>query len=115
MKIRTVKALDNGVYRVAISTEEFSELDNELMVKHGEPEVDIGGSFTGPPAYTLTTNLTGIKSGSPFKEAFDEQDYVDAEDRANVWASEMVTRIQTALTTLRANVDGFSGETVVTY
>lgn len=115
MKIRTEKLLDGNVYRVTISTEDFSELDLELMAKYDEPEIDVGGSFTGPPAFTLPSNLAGIKSGSPFKEGFDEDDFGDAEDRANVWAAEVTQRIKDELTTLRSNSDGFTGETCETF
>ena len=37
-----------------------------------------------------------------------------AEDRANVWAAEVSTRIESAVDTLRLNMDDFTRETVET-
>ena len=113
-KIRTFKTLDDAVYQVRIVVEDVSEGDNELIEKYGEPDVDLGGSFTGPPAFTLTSRLVTIVSESPHIQRFDSRDDVNAEDKANVWADEVELRIQNAFTTLRGNVDGFSGEEVIT-
>jgi hypothetical protein len=115
MKIRTNKSIDSNRFIVEIETSDFSEQELEFMQKFGEPEIDLGGSFTGPPAYSLPTNLVALKSDSPFREAFDSKDFVDAEDRANVWADEIVVRIKAAMDTLRANMDDFSGEDLETY
>jgi hypothetical protein len=112
MKIRKISLLTDGVYRVTLYTEDWSQADQELMAKFGEPEIDVGGSFTGPPAYTLDTNLVRIMSESPFTQGFDSSDYADAQDRAEVWKDEVSTRISTAVATLRGNADNFSGEEV---
>ncbi len=115
MNIRTFKQILGDVYQVSINTEEWSEGDNELMASYGEPEVDLGGDFTGPPAFTLPTNFSKIKSGSPMIASFDGQDFVDAEQRADVWASEMITRIKAEIDVLRSNSDTFTGEDVEQY
>jgi hypothetical protein len=51
-------------------------------------------------------------SDSPFSQSFDGRDYANAEDRANVWATEIISRITSAMTTLRANDDEFTREEV---
>jgi hypothetical protein len=114
MQIRRFYTLNDGVYKVSIKTEKWSELDQQLMAKYGEPEIDLGGSFTGPPAFTLSSNLVKIMSESPFTQSFDSQDYADAEDRADVWATEISARIDAAVTDLRTNTDDFTREEVET-
>ena len=113
MKIRTFKKLDNDVYRVSIYTQDWSEGDKQLMAKYGEPEIDLGGTFGDSDTFTLDTNLQRVMSDSPFAAAFDFRDNILAQDHANTWASTMTIRITDAVTALREQDDGFSGETVV--
>ena len=115
MNIRTFKQIIGNVFQVSINTEDWSQLDNQLMASFGEPEIDLGGSFTGPPAFDLPSNYTRIKSGSPFIGRFDGDDYNDAEQRADVWTAEVTTRLKTAIDDLRANTDDFTGESVEQY
>jgi hypothetical protein len=115
VNIRTFKQIVSDVFQVSIHTEDWSEGDDELMASYGEPEIDLGGAFTGPPAFTLPSNLTRIKSGSPFIGRFDGSDHVDAEERADVWAAEVIVRLKAAIDTLRANSDTFTGETLEQY
>lgn len=114
MKIRTFFILSNDKYRVSVYTEDWSEGDNELMVKYGEPQIDIGGSFSDP-TFTLPSVLKNIKTESPFAEQFDARDTsaATAKARAQRWASDIADRIETAVGTLRGNDDDYSGETVV--
>lgn len=115
MKIRTFYILSGDVYRVSVYTQDWSEGDTDLMVKYGEPQIDLGGDFTNP-AFTLPTVLRNIKSESPFAQQFDARD-TDAgvaKSRAQRWAADMATRITTAIGTLRGNTDDYSGEEVVT-
>ena len=114
MKIRTFYTLQNDVFKVKVVTENWSEGDLSLMGLFGEPEVDIGGTFTGPPAYTLPSNLARILSESPFTQSFDSRDYADAEDRANVWGDEIVAKIDAAVVALRALSDDYTREEVET-
>jgi hypothetical protein len=115
VNIRTYKQIISDVFQVSIHTQDWSVDDNDLMASYGEPEIDIGGSFTGPPAFTLPSNLTRIKSGSPFVGRFDGSDYADAEDRADVWQAEVVVRLKAAIDTLRANSNDFTGESLEQY
>jgi len=74
MKIRTIKKIENDVFQVIKSTEDFSEADVQLMEKYGEPEVDLGGTFTASPDFTFPTRLEKIKTESPFTQTFDSRD-----------------------------------------
>lgn len=111
MKLRTFKSLKDDVYKVTIYTEDWSTNDINLMLKFGEPEIDLGGEFEEPD-FTLNTNLVRIKTESPFNVSFDARDYEDAEERADLWATTISERITTAVTTLRAQSDTFTSETV---
>jgi len=112
MKIRKISIITDGIYKVTLYTQDWSEADKDLMAKFGEPEIDVGGNFTGPPAYDLSSKLVKIMSESPFTQGFDSDDYGDAEDRAEVWKDEVSARISTAVAILRGNTDDFSGEEV---
>lgn len=116
MKIRTFYSLVNDVYAISVNTEDWSEGDRKLMEKYGQPQIDLGGTFgTGPGEFELPNRLVNILSDSPFTQSFDARDYpATAEDMADTWAAEIATRIQSAVTALRANVDGYSRETVET-
>ena len=114
MKLRKFYILNADIYKVSLYTQEWSEADQALIEQFGEPEIDLGGSFTGPPAFTLPSNLVRIMSESPFTQSFDFNDYADAEDRAGIWNTEIIVRIKSAVTTFRANTDDFSGEAVET-
>lgn len=116
MKIRTFFILSNDVYRASVYTEDWSQADTDLMVKYGEPQIDLGGSFHDVHVvFTLPTVLKNIKSESPFAQQFDarDSDPETAKARAECWATEIGSRITTAVGTLRGNDDDYSGETVV--
>lgn len=113
MNIRTFYNLTNDVYQVSIYTQDWSEGDRELMKKFGEPQINVGGSFSNP-TFTLPDSLKNIMSESPFAQRFDLRDAADAKDRANRWATDMATTISDAVTTLRNNSDSYTKETVVT-
>jgi hypothetical protein len=112
MKVRTFKTPRDNKFYVKIQTEEFSEGDLALMEKFGEPEIQVGDTFTGPPTFTLPKALRRLRTEFPVVQVFDKSDYADAEDRADVFASELTTRIQDAVTVLRLNTDTFTSETV---
>jgi hypothetical protein len=117
MNIRVFKKLDNGVYQISVHTTDWSESDKALMVKYGEPTIDLGGSFVGETPYleyVLSTKLVLIMSESPFTQRFDSRDAIDADDRATLWKTTIVERITYELLNLRAHDDTFTGEEVTT-
>jgi hypothetical protein len=113
MKLRKHFKLEGDIYKVTLVTEDWSELDMELMAKYGEPEIDLGGDFT-VPTFSLPNDLRSVMSASPFTERFDKDDNADAEDRAGSWETAISARITTAMATLRANTDSFTKEEVET-
>jgi hypothetical protein len=115
MKLRTFKTLDNDIYQATLYTQDWSEADRALMVKFGEPEIDLGGTFdSGETSFELPHKLERLMTQSPFNQSFDARDAADAQNRAAVWATEIATRISAAVTTMRAETDDYSTETVQT-
>lgn len=115
MKARTFKSIEGDVYKVSIYTEDWSENDIGQMMRFGEPEIDLGGTFTsGPLSFTLPTQLVRIRAESPFTVGFDVRDEDDAEERANLWTTTILARLEAAITTLRGQTDDFTSESVVT-
>lgn len=114
MKIRSFYTLQNGVYKAALNTEDWSEGDTKLMQKFGEPEIDKGGDFTIPPdtEFTLPEELVRIASDSPITQSFDSRDSADAEEMAIAWGAEIIVRITAAVTALRAMTDDYTREEV---
>jgi hypothetical protein len=118
MKIRKMRQVVDGVFEVVIKTEEWSELDRNLMAKFGEPEIDLGGEFDAAisdlvPIFTLATELADVMSESPFKQVFDSDDFTYAMTMAQIWEDEVADRIMDAVSVLRINSDEWSGEEVV--
>ena len=102
------KTLADSQYTVKFSLKEITANDQALMDKYGPPTVDFGGSFTGPPAFTLPNNVRNLETGLPVMQVFDGVADAQAESKANVWESEVQTKITTELTTLRGNSDTFT-------
>lgn len=117
MKIRSYRTLENGVYMVSLNTEDWSEGDKNLMAFYGEPSIDLGETFVSAgsaPDYTLPVVYVRIMSEMPVKQGFDSRDHVDAESMALTWESTIISRIDAAVTTLRASQDTFTNESVTT-
>lgn len=113
MKIRSDKSIRQNVYLVEVKTEAFSETDLQLMQKFGEPEVNVGGTIPmGQSNFSLPAKNLRVRSDFPYTARFDGDALEDAAARANAWRTEMESRIQTAITALRANSDTFTAESV---
>lgn len=116
MKIRSFKSLSNATYRVVIHTEDWSEGDRGLMLRFGEPAIDVGGEFSdgSDVVFELDVSLKRVLSNSPFSYVFDSRDSVDAESHAEIWEAAIVARITAAVETLRLSTDDFTREAVTT-
>ena len=110
------KTYTGGKFRVNIRTERFTDAELRRIDEQGDPEVDAGGDFTGPPEFTLPSSLRAVQggfSGEGYTRSFDGEDYVNAQAMAAVYADEMDTAIAAAMQTLKDNdVTDFEGETV---
>jgi len=102
------KVLADKQYSVKLSLKEVTANDKALFDKYGPPTVDFGGPFTGPPAFTLNSNVRNLETGLPVLQIFDGVSDTQAESKANVWETEMRVKLNSAMSTLRANNDTFT-------
>lgn len=132
MKIRIFKRVVDGVFDVRIQTEDWSQHDIDLMVKYGEPEINLGGEIAyvpvnvegsssssgGTETVLLDDNYARIMTESPFTYKFDSRDYdgVDnARQIASAWASEIEARIVDKVRMLRDKDTFFNTEEIMEY
>jgi hypothetical protein len=132
MKIRILKKLIDGVFDVRIQTEDWSENDVRLMVKYGEPEVNLGGVLVIPPTadasspgssdepteVELDVCYARVMSESPFTYKFDSRDYggIDgARTVASAWASMIESRLVDQIRILRDKDSFFTTEEIMEY
>lgn len=72
---------------------------------------------TGMDDFNLPNDIARVKSDSPFIGKFDSRDtdMATAKLRGDVYADELRSRIEDAMTALRAMTDDYSDETMITY
>lgn len=102
MVLRKTITLLNKTYHVQIGLDQGEEfaltpVEREAIRQNGEPVVDCGGAFTGPPAFTLPARELRFPSQFPVVQLFNTDDYANAEDRANVFKDAVSARIVTAV------------------
>lgn len=133
MKIRVFKKLVDNVFHVRVQTEDWSENDVSLMVKYGEPEINLGGSITYTPTCSsdsgsdsdpsdVTIKLDDvyvrIMTESPFTHKFDVRDFncvADAQTVASVWTSGLERTIISKVSDLRSKAEFFATEEITEY
>ena len=107
MFVVTEKTVLDNKFKVILRTIDDAD-DQKAISSFGEPSVDVGGAFTGPPAFSLPTASKKVNTGFPFTQIFDGDLDAAAESQAVVWATEVSTRIGTEMTTVRAKTDSFT-------
>ena len=128
MKIRIFKKLQNGVFDVRVQTEDWSENDRNLMVKYGEPEVNLGGTFVSNEESSsssgssresvevvLPTVYARVMTESPFTQKFDARDCGSVENARSIaqqWSFRIEERISEVVAELRAKNDSFTTEEI---
>ena len=124
MKIRIFKKLQNGVFDVRIQTEDWSENDKNLMVRYGEPEISLGGTFVPEASPSdsssreeleFPTVYARVMTESPFTQKFDARDCGSvsaARSVAQQWASLIEERIAEVVSELRSKNDSFTTEEI---
>lgn len=139
MKIRIFKRIVDGVFDVRIQTEDWSQHDIDLMVKYGEPEVNLGGrleympdeasmasassaSSSGSPEEPVVVDLDDcyvrVMTESPFTYKFDSRDYggIDnAKALASLWAAQVEDRIVEKVRGLREKDSFIATEEIMEY
>ena len=113
MDITVLKELKDNRYSAEFSLE-LTDQEADLAEKFGEPSVNVGGSFTGPPAFTLADDYHNLPSGFPVSLSIDANGDPEAKDKMNVWITEVKTRLTSAKNTLVSQTDDFSGKVIET-
>lgn len=113
MNIYVKRTLASNIYSVEFSTD-FTSQESDLIEKFGDPEINCGGSITGPPAFDLSDQYRKLKAGFPFSYQVDGNGDDEASDKVLAWITEIRGRCVTAITTLRDQTDTFTGETIET-
>ena len=110
MKKRVLRDMDNAVYRIVISTEDWSQGDMELMARFGEPEIDVGGEIQylfreEAKTKTFGNEFIRLMHGFPYSRGFDSRDYVSCDEAVAVgvaWKEKILDRIDAAVLNLRS-------------
>lgn len=120
--LKIKRSIDNEIWKINFSLDVSSipENDKELMRKFGEPEINLGGTFTVPgggggTTFTLPDKYIKVKSGLPYTQEFDSKspDFsADTQNKALAFEEEFIVRYTQAFTDLRESVDSFTGERI---
>ena len=113
MKIYITKEILDNTYSAEFKTE-FPKQELDLITKFGDPEVNFGGTITGPPAFTLPDAYRKMKAGLPYTYSIDGNGDAQAKDKMLAWITEIRARLVSAINTLRSQTDDYSGEIVET-
>lgn len=115
--IRVFQAIENDVWSLTFVNDpnNLSEGDKKAMRQFGEPEIDLGGTFLPETenTFTLPSKKAKIRADFPVTQLFDSRD-ADFENNTKIkvegYRDEIISRITSALTTLRDIEDTFTGE-----
>jgi hypothetical protein len=117
--LKIKRSIDNEVWKINFTLDVASipESDKELMRKFGEPEINVGGTFTVAEVgdFTLPDKYIKVKSGLPFLQEFDSKspDFLtDVKEKALAFEEEFIVRYTQAFTDLRSSEDTFTGERI---
>lgn len=110
MKKRVLRDMDNGVYRIILINEDWSEGDRDLMARFGEPEINVGGEVSYIVSGETKTKTMGdeyvrLLRGFPYQRGFDSRDYASVEEAVALgvaWKEMVLSRIDAAILALRA-------------
>lgn len=117
-KLRTYKSIVADDYTVTFvnDPDALGQSDILLMQKFGEPEINVGGTFlSGGDQFVLPDQFVKIRSGFPYTTTFDATQppfNTNTLTKVNGYITAITTSFTTAFSTLRANSDAFSGESV---
>ena len=115
--LRVFQAIDNDVWKLTFVNDplELSDTDKKKMRQFGEPEIEVGGIYLAETGneFTLPTKKVRIRSDFPFTQEFDSLSApfsTSTQTKVEAYRDDIVDRFETALTTVRALADTFTGE-----
>lgn len=115
--LRAFQSIDNDVWKITFVNDplELSDTDKKKMRQFGEPTIELGGVYLEETEneFTLPTKKGRIRSDFPFTQEFDSLSTpfdTNTQTKVEAYRDEIVDRFTTALTTVRAIADTFTGE-----
>ena len=105
-----------NVYNAEVKTTEWSPIDESLLARYDEPQINLGGAFSeGDISFTIAPDkYAKVQTDSPFLMQFPTIDDAQAGDKANIWLRGIISRVRTAMTNLRAtDSTNYKGTTIM--
>lgn len=118
-KFRVHQSLDNNEHVLLITVDQntISSTDQELIIKFGEPEINLGGEVKADDTVTVLMTLPNeyikIISGLPHKIIIDTTVApwdTDTDNKLTSYRKRLQERIVAAITALRALGDTYTNE-----
>ncbi|TVX86100.1 hypothetical protein [Paenibacillus agilis] len=118
MKLVIDKKLVSNNYEVVISIADVQPEETELFADFGKVSINIGGELTKKggtaPEATIGDAFKYLPTDFPITRVFTQAQYgVKAVDVATAFADTIQLRIETAITTMKAKQDSFTGTSEV--
>lgn len=112
--LKVKQKVEDTLYVYQFDLEEISPADASLIDKFGEPNINVGGSFTTDSvAWTLPDEYVKLPSGFPVVKKVDASVAPFSTNTANRLATYRTTitaRVAAAFDTLRDNTDTFTNQ-----
>jgi hypothetical protein len=114
--LQVTRSIENDIWSMTFSVDrdKISQTDTQLISKFGEPTINVGGTFGSTPnQFTLPAQYIGIVSELPYTRTFDSNSApfnVNTQLKAQAYQDAIVASYTSALGTLRAQADTFTGE-----
>jgi len=98
-----------------LDTQKLSESDKAVMLKFGEPTINVGGTYLAATLdeYILPAKFIRVVSDLPYVQAFDSKSTAFStatQVKAQAFQNAFIFNYTAAFTALRAQNDSFSGE-----
>lgn len=120
MKKRIFQNMDDGVFRIVINTEDWSEGDLDLVFELGEPEVNVGGDVPyvldgASEVKHFGDEFVRVVHGFPYTRGFDSRDYSSMDEAVIVglaWKDKVLGAIDAAVVSMRERAHPIATEEV---
>jgi len=121
--LKIKKYIENDIWKITfyLDASSLPESDKALIQKFGEPQINIGGTYTATDnqsntyTYVLPDKFLRVRTDLPYTQEFDAKspDFEDhTELKANAFLDEFKMLYSAAFVDLRATSDTFTGEEI---
>lgn len=115
---------NNGVLYVtfSIQPDSITPALQTLIQDFGEPTISVGGTLTpggGVPPFTIPVVVLRVVSDLPYQAAFDPSNAAfspsNLQAQAEYYVTEFTNLYNDAITTLQANVDTWTAQSIISF